>query len=125
MKWEEKMNIRYVIDKKTRVIKGRYNNPLTKDEEIWEYPHNIAFFDEKSGLSKFIASENGTLKERDLTKVPEWIEWYNENIIKERKKAYYNEADPLFFEFKAGEGTEENWLNKRNEIKMRYIKKES
>ena len=37
-----------------------------------------------------------------------------------RQLAYTQEADPLFFKWQAGEGTEEEWLAKRQEIRDRY-----
>ena len=37
-----------------------------------------------------------------------------------RKAAYTAEADPLFFKWQAGEGTEEEWKAKRQEIRDRY-----
>ena len=37
-----------------------------------------------------------------------------------RKAAYIAEADPLFFKWQAGEGTQEEWQAKRAEIKDRY-----
>ena len=37
-----------------------------------------------------------------------------------RAAAYANEADPLFFKWQAGEGTEQEWLAKREEIRARY-----
>jgi hypothetical protein len=37
-----------------------------------------------------------------------------------RKWAYQQEADPLFFKWQAGEGTEADWLAKRQEIRDRY-----
>ena len=39
-----------------------------------------------------------------------------------RKSAYQAEADPLFFKWQAGEGTQEEWLAKREEIRQRYPK---
>lgn len=41
-------------------------------------------------------------------------------IEQQRARAYQQEADPLYFEWQAGEGTEESWLNKRQEIRERY-----
>lgn len=38
----------------------------------------------------------------------------------QRKFAYQNEADPLFFKWQRGEGTQEAWLAKVQEIKARY-----
>ena len=37
-----------------------------------------------------------------------------------RRIAFQAEADPLFFQWQAGEGTEEAWLAKRAEIRERY-----
>lgn len=37
-----------------------------------------------------------------------------------RQTTYTAEADPLFFKWQAGEGTEEEWLAKRQEIRDRY-----
>jgi hypothetical protein len=38
-----------------------------------------------------------------------------------RKTAYENEADPLFFKAQRGETTMEEWLAKVDEIKQRYV----
>lgn len=40
----------------------------------------------------------------------------------QRKRAYQNEADPLFFKWQRGESTQEAWLAKIEEIKSRYPK---
>jgi hypothetical protein len=37
-----------------------------------------------------------------------------------RQSAYTAEADPLFFKWQAGEGTEAEWLAKREEIRNRF-----
>jgi hypothetical protein len=37
-----------------------------------------------------------------------------------RQAAYTQEADPLFFKWQAGEGTEQEWLAKREEIRERF-----
>ena len=37
-----------------------------------------------------------------------------------RHAAYVTESDPLFFQYQAGEITEQEWLDKRAEIKSRY-----
>jgi hypothetical protein len=37
-----------------------------------------------------------------------------------RAAAYQTEADPLFFKWQAGEGTQEAWEAKRAEIRARY-----
>ena len=42
-----------------------------------------------------------------------------------RAAAYRTEADPLFFQYQAGEVTKEEWLAKREEIRARYPYPES
>jgi hypothetical protein len=37
-----------------------------------------------------------------------------------RQSAYTQEADPLFFKWQAGEAAQEEWLAKREEIRLRY-----
>lgn len=37
-----------------------------------------------------------------------------------RALAYSNEADPIFFKSQRGEATEQEWLDKIEEIKLRY-----
>jgi hypothetical protein len=45
---------------------------------------------------------------------------YNRTIEQQRQSAYQREADPLYFMWKRGESTEEEWLAKIQEIKSRY-----
>jgi len=39
-----------------------------------------------------------------------------EDVRKARQSAYQQSADPLFFKFQAGEGTEKEWLAARQEV---------
>ena len=45
------------------------------------------------------------------------------NVIHEsyRKQAYIDESDPLFFKWQRGEATQQEWLDKVNEIKQRWV----
>ena len=45
-----------------------------------------------------------------------------EKISLNRRAAYIEEADPLFFKAQRGEATMEEWLNKVNKIKERFPK---
>jgi len=47
-----------------------------------------------------------------------------EQVLAMRRAAYQIEADPLFFGYQRGENTEQDWLNKIVEIKVRYPKPE-
>jgi hypothetical protein len=49
----------------------------------------------------------------------------NTDVLKQeqqnnRQAAFTKEADPLFFKWQAGEGTEEEWKTKRQEIRDRF-----
>jgi hypothetical protein len=44
----------------------------------------------------------------------------NEQAESKRSAAYKAEADPLFFYWQSGEGTEQAWQEKRAEIRNRY-----
>ena len=48
------------------------------------------------------------------------LEIDNAEVEKLRRKAYQEEADPLFFEFQRGDATQQEWLDKVAEIKARY-----
>jgi hypothetical protein len=37
-----------------------------------------------------------------------------------RAEAYRNESDPIFFKWQRGESTQQEWIDKVNEIKARY-----
>lgn len=41
-------------------------------------------------------------------------------IEAQRRNAYQVEADPLYFKWQAGEATEQEWKDKRREIKERF-----
>jgi hypothetical protein len=43
-----------------------------------------------------------------------------ENLKQLRQDAYREESDPLFFKWQRGEATEQEWLNKVQEIKEKY-----
>lgn len=45
-----------------------------------------------------------------------------EKAESDRRAAYAAESDPLFFKFQRGEVSEQEWLDKITEIKMRYPK---
>lgn len=47
------------------------------------------------------------------TKLPEEVE-------RQRLEAYRTESDPLFFKAQRGEATQQEWLDKIAEIKLRY-----
>jgi len=72
-----------------------------------------------------------TLEWKDASEKPDYQElltaWdevqfeiEKERIQKFRRLAYQEEADPIYFEFQRGDATEQDWLDKINEIKARY-----
>lgn len=52
----------------------------------------------------------------------EAIQRLNEISISNRKSAYVEESDPVFFKYQRGESTRQEWLDKIIEIKTRYPK---
>jgi len=47
-----------------------------------------------------------------------------QQVENNRRNAYRNEADPLFLKWQRGEATEQEWLDKIEEIKGRFPKTE-
>ena len=48
-----------------------------------------------------------------------------QQVENNRRNAYRNEADPLYLKWQRGESTEQDWLDKIQEIKERFPKPES
>lgn len=65
-------------------------------------------------------NDNGTWKQTWIVtdKTVEEIAQLNEEY---RKDAYRNESDPIFFKWQRGEATQQEWLDKVNEIKQRWV----
>lgn len=49
-----------------------------------------------------------------------WANGQNEQMRHLRMSAFRDEADPLFFGWQRGENTEQEWLNKCEEIRQRF-----
>lgn len=45
---------------------------------------------------------------------------YNTRQVELRSRAYSTESDPLFFKWQRGEATQQEWLDKVEEIKLQY-----
>ena len=50
------------------------------------------------------------------------LEIINKKVESDRRIAYIMEADPLFFKIQRGEATQEQWIAKIQEIKLRFPK---
>ena len=76
--------------------------------------------DDYDGLTWLSDSEKPSREELDAA----WPQVQHDLAVSmaqsKRQVAYIAEADPLFFEWQAGEGTEAAWQAKREEIKQRY-----
>ena len=65
----------------------------------------------------------------DWFKTPEQVEQKAkedelQQVENNRRNAYRNEADPLFLKWQRGDATEQDWLDKIEEIKERFPKPE-
>jgi hypothetical protein len=48
--------------------------------------------------------------------IDEQFDW----VKRQRKISFFEESDPLFFQWQSGESDKETWLSKREEIRLRY-----
>lgn len=81
---------------------------------------------------KIVASDDGTLSLKEMTRAEQVAAGqlsaqvaYSLDLADcevNRKAAYTEESDPLFFKAQRGEATEEEWKNKIDEIKIRFPK---
>lgn len=62
-------------------------------------------------FGKTLAEVNAEKTSRDLA-----------SCLVNRRNAYRDESDPLFFDYQRGEKTKEEWMAKIAEIKSRYPK---
>lgn len=88
-----------------------YNWKSLQDGKVYE---NIIVIDNTKTLPSKEECEQGI---KDLQ-----AEWDAKDIDQQRQSAYQYESDPLFFKWQAGEVTEQEWKDKRVEIKERYPK---
>jgi len=82
-------------------------------------------------MNNFTKVINGVVIDMTLEEIEQYKIELAENIEREKvilsiqqdfekKNAYQKESDPLFFKWQAGEITQDEWLNKRAEIKSRF-----
>ena len=95
-------------------------------------------------MSDYILSESGVTRVSDNAGIPnddrnrdwcEYLEWVDagntaapyvpepvtvEQMEGQRRQAFQQEADPLFFKVQRGEATEQEWLGKVQQIRDRY-----
>jgi len=95
-------------------------------------------------MSDYILSESGVIRTSDNASIPnadgnrdwqayqEWLADGNtpapyvpepvtvEQVEAQRRQAFQQEADPLFFKWQRGEATEQEWLDKVQQIRDRY-----
>ena len=76
--------------------------------------------DDYTGLTWLDDSPKPTQEELDAAWPAVQVARTNQHATAQRAAAYAAEADPLFFYWQAGEGSEEAWLSKRAEIRDRY-----
>jgi len=82
----------------------RADDESTHENEAWEW---VQVWDVSDATEEEIAQRKTNL---------------NTQAEANRAEAYRNESDPLFFKWQRGEATEQEWLDKVEEIKLRYPK---
>jgi len=76
--------------------------------------------DDYDGLTWLDDSTKPTLAELEAAWPDVQVARQNAEAERQRAAAYVAEADPLFFYWQAGEGTEAAWQEKRAEIRARF-----
>lgn len=97
---------------------------------MWAYYNNGISFRNCGGPEQVQEGEiyfDHTPTAEELTAVfPDYptaiIEYENILASNNRAAAYREESDPLFFKYQRGEVSQQEWLDKVNEIKQRYPK---
>jgi len=76
--------------------------------------------DTYDGLTWLSDTPKPTQAELDAAWPQVQYEQQRAEIETQRRNAYTQEADPLFFSYQRGEATEQDWLDKVAEIKTQY-----
>jgi hypothetical protein len=76
--------------------------------------------DTYDGLDWLDASSKPTLAEVEAAWPAAQRTQANDNARQSRMAAFRDEADPLFFGWQRGENTEQEWLDKCEEIRQRF-----
>jgi hypothetical protein len=86
------------------------------------YPNALWALDgeDYDGLTWLSDSPKPTQAELDAAWPQVQYEQQRAAIETQRRNAYTQEADPLFFSYQRGEATEQDWLDKVAEIKTKY-----
>lgn len=84
-----------------------------RDVSLGEIYENVIVYNKSLKLPSKADCEKG---------IKELQEKYNQGIQQEKKRlAYQTESDPLFFKYQSGEIDKQEWLDKREEIKNRFL----
>jgi hypothetical protein len=76
--------------------------------------------DTYDGLTWLSDTPKPTQAELDAAWPQVQYEQQRAEVETQRRNAYTQEADPLFFSYQRGEATEQDWLDKVAEIKTKY-----
>jgi len=76
--------------------------------------------DTYDGLTWLDSTAKPTLQELEASWADTQAERLNEQARAARLSAFRDEADPLFFGWQRGENTEQEWLDKCEEIRQRF-----
>jgi hypothetical protein len=76
--------------------------------------------DTYDGLTWLSGTPKPTQAELDAAWPQVQYEQQRAEVETQRRNAYTQEADPLFFSYQRGEATEQDWLDKVAEIKLAY-----
>ena len=98
-----------------------FNTEIYLDDSVATFPITVGEFQliSQSGRHDFWQYKNGSVVESEF-KADILKSEFNAQQEKKRASAYQKESDPLFMKYQRGTATQEEWLAKVEEIKLRY-----
>jgi hypothetical protein len=80
----------------------------------------VVYIDSGNLYDSIIAGNYGPIADPQVIEGGPVVVYTPDEITALRLAAYQAESDPLFFKWQRGEGTEQAWLDKIEQIKTRY-----
>lgn len=92
--------------------------------EVPTVDHTKTIVEETPNLINGVWYQDFTVVDATTEEIAYRVNELNAIAQNNRADAYRNESDPLFFKWQRGEASEQDWLNKIEEIKQRFPKVE-
>ena len=112
--------MKYYFNKDNKIIEIETIHSTERLKELSAEYRNVDLYKKKSDIP---IPEDHELIGDEFVLLPDVSKARAEQeVISNRKSAYQSESDPIYFKYQRGEATEQEWLDKVQEIKERYPK---